>query len=192
MGITNILVDLLWFFKYIYMHTHTHIYIYITHKTKKYLKREISLATITKMLVSLPISSAVIKGCKKATSLVVQWLQLHDSNAGDPGSIPDGGARSHMLQLRPSTAKQIKDVKEYLNREREGVQGCCISQLRLNCADLTGRNLLLLLFLQSPRIQASLYSLSFLIAKQTTSWSGIYLLLVVSPQMQPVGVKPHG
>ena len=103
MGITNMLVDLLWFFKYIYMHTHTHTY--ITHKTKKYLKREISLPTITKMLWSLPMSSAVIKGCKKWTSLVVQWLRLHDPNAGDPGSIPDGGTRSHTLQLRPSTAR---------------------------------------------------------------------------------------
>ena len=39
------------------------------------------------------------------TSLVVQWLRLHAFNAGDPGSIPGQGTRSHMLQLSPSTAK---------------------------------------------------------------------------------------
>ena len=33
------------------------------------------------------------------TSLVVQRLRLHDFNAGDPGSIPGQGTRSHMLQL---------------------------------------------------------------------------------------------
>ena len=31
------------------------------------------------------------------TSLVVQWLRF---NAGDPGSIPGRGTRSHVLQLR--------------------------------------------------------------------------------------------
>ena len=39
------------------------------------------------------------------TSLVVQWLRLHAPNAGDLGLIPGQGTRSHMLQLRPSTAK---------------------------------------------------------------------------------------
>ena len=34
------------------------------------------------------------------TSLVVQWLRLCAPNAGDPGSIPGQGTRSHMLQLR--------------------------------------------------------------------------------------------
>ena len=34
------------------------------------------------------------------TSLVVQWLRHHASNAGGPGSIPGQGTRSHMLQLR--------------------------------------------------------------------------------------------
>ena len=38
-------------------------------------------------------------------SLVVQWLRLSDSSAGDLGSIPGQGTRSRMLQLRPSTAK---------------------------------------------------------------------------------------
>ena len=39
------------------------------------------------------------------TSLVVQWLRLHTSNAEGPGSIPGKGTRSHMPQLRPSVAK---------------------------------------------------------------------------------------
>ena len=34
------------------------------------------------------------------TSLVVQWLRLHAPNAGDLGSIPGQGTRSHILQLR--------------------------------------------------------------------------------------------
>ena len=34
------------------------------------------------------------------TSLVVQWLRLRPSNAGDPGLIPGQGTRSHMPQLR--------------------------------------------------------------------------------------------
>ena len=42
------------------------------------------------------------------TSLVVQWLRLHTPNAGGPGSIPDQGTRSHMLQLRSGTVKSIQ------------------------------------------------------------------------------------
>ena len=34
------------------------------------------------------------------TSLVVQWLRLHDPNAGGLGSIPGQGTRSRVLQLR--------------------------------------------------------------------------------------------
>ena len=34
---------------------------------------------------------------------MVQWLRLHVSKAGGPGSIP----RSHLPQLRPGTAKYI-------------------------------------------------------------------------------------
>ena len=34
------------------------------------------------------------------TSLVVQWLRLHDPNAGTSGSIPGQGTRSRMAQLR--------------------------------------------------------------------------------------------
>ena len=36
-------------------------------------------------------------GC---TPLVVQWLRLHASNAGNPGSIPGQGTRSHMPQRK--------------------------------------------------------------------------------------------
>ena len=41
------------------------------------------------------------------TSLMIQWLRLHTPNAGDPGSSPGQGTRSHMLQRRRSTAKEI-------------------------------------------------------------------------------------
>ena len=34
------------------------------------------------------------------TSLVLQWLRLHTSNAGGLGSTPGRGTRSHKLQLR--------------------------------------------------------------------------------------------
>ena len=34
------------------------------------------------------------------TSLVVQWLRLHASNAGGLGLIPGQGIRSHIWQLR--------------------------------------------------------------------------------------------
>ena len=36
----------------------------------------------------------------QGTSLVVQWLRPHTPNAGDLGSIPGQGTRSHMLQLK--------------------------------------------------------------------------------------------
>ena len=41
----------------------------------------------------------------KGTSLVVHWVRLRVSNVGGPGSIPGEGTVSHMLQLRPITAK---------------------------------------------------------------------------------------
>ena len=40
------------------------------------------------------------------TSLVVQCLRLHAPKAGDPGSIPGQGTRSHMLQLRVCVLQQ--------------------------------------------------------------------------------------
>ena len=40
------------------------------------------------------------KEVKEGTSLVVQWLRLHDPNAGGPGLIPGQGTRSHILQLK--------------------------------------------------------------------------------------------
>ena len=35
---------------------------------------------------------------------MLQWLRLHAPDAGDPGLIPDQGARSHMPQLRSHAA----------------------------------------------------------------------------------------
>ena len=43
------------------------------------------------------------------TSLVVQWLRLHTLNAGDLGSIPSSGTRSHMLQLRLKILHEAND-----------------------------------------------------------------------------------
>ena len=50
---------------------------------------------------------------------MVQWLCLHTPNAGDLGSTPGQGTRSHMSQLRvhvpqlrPSAAKKKKRKKK--------------------------------------------------------------------------------
>ena len=51
---------------------------------------------------------------------MVQWRTLHSPNAGGLGSIPGQGTRSHMLQLRPSTAKQMFFKKR--KGTEEGVQ----------------------------------------------------------------------
>jgi len=48
------------------------------------------------------------------TSLAVQWVIHHAPNAGDLGSIPGQGIRSHRLQRRPSTAKQMNKYKYFL------------------------------------------------------------------------------
>ena len=55
---------------------------------------------------------AITKRGGVETSGVVQWLRLCAPNAGDPGSIPGQGTRSHtpqlrvhMPQLRPGAAK---------------------------------------------------------------------------------------
>ena len=46
---------------------------------------------------------------------MIQWLRLWTPSAGGPGSLPGQGTRSHMLQLRLSTAKQINTyLKNYL------------------------------------------------------------------------------
>ena len=45
------------------------------------------------------------------TSLVVQWLRICSSNAGDPGSIPGQRTKSCMPQLRPSAVKKILKIK---------------------------------------------------------------------------------
>ena len=39
----------------------------------------------------------------KGTSLVAQWLRLWGPNEGGLGSVPN--QQSHMLQIRPGTAK---------------------------------------------------------------------------------------
>ena len=53
-----------------------------------------------------------VKTDSMGTSLVVQCLRLHAPNARGPGSIPGEGTRSHMLQLRPSTAENKQANKK--------------------------------------------------------------------------------
>ena len=55
----------------------------------------------------------------RRTSLVVQWLRLHTSNAGCQDSIPGQGTRSHMPQLRLSIAKQ---TNKYLNKQTKNLK----------------------------------------------------------------------
>ena len=57
------------------------------------------------------------------TSLVVQWLRLHTSNAGDPGSIPGRGTKitytttkAFALQWRPSAAKINKWIINFFKK----------------------------------------------------------------------------
>ena len=53
------------------------------------------------------------------TSLVVQWLRLCATNAGDQGSIPGQGTRSHILQLKIPSAKtktQCHQIKTKQNK----------------------------------------------------------------------------
>ena len=45
------------------------------------------------------------EGLGSGPSLVVQWLRLGAAKAGDLGSTPGQGARSHTAQLRPGAAK---------------------------------------------------------------------------------------
>ena len=72
--------------------------------------------TTTKTFQLLSVLLAFISSVLCGTPLVVQWLRLLAPKARAPGLIPDQGTRSHMpqrrvhmLQLRPSTAKQIND-----------------------------------------------------------------------------------
>ena len=48
----------------------------------------------------------------QGTSLEVQWLRLHTSNAGGPGSIPGQGTRSHMPQLRVRMLQQRSRMQQ--------------------------------------------------------------------------------
>ena len=44
------------------------------------------------------------------TSLVVQWVRLRAPNAGDPGSIPGWGTRSHMHAATKSSHATTKSL----------------------------------------------------------------------------------
>ena len=45
----------------------------------------------------------------KGTCLVAQWIRLLSLNAGDPGSIPSQGTRSHMLTTNKSSHATTKE-----------------------------------------------------------------------------------
>ena len=51
------------------------------------------------------LASWICKGTILGIFLVVQWLRLCVPDAGDLGSIPGQGSRSHILQQRPSSVK---------------------------------------------------------------------------------------
>ena len=53
-----------------------------------------------------------LKKSGHGTYMVVQWLRLHTPNAGDPGSIPNQGTRSHMLQLKILNATKTLSNKQ--------------------------------------------------------------------------------
>ena len=73
----------------------------------KALQGEICPATAILWSAVSPIKNPFIM-----TSLVVQWLRLCAPNAGDAGSIPGQGTRSHKPQLRASQAQPNKIFKE--------------------------------------------------------------------------------
>ena len=60
------------------------------------------------------------------TSLGVQWLRLCPPNAGDLGSFPGQGTRSHVPQPRPGTVKEVNESKIKKNK-----QTTCIMFLKL-------------------------------------------------------------
>ena len=66
-------------------------------------------------------------------SLAVQWLRLHAPNAGGPGSIPGGGTRSHMPQLRVPM-QQLKIPHATTKRSRTRQQRYRMLQLRSGSA----------------------------------------------------------
>ena len=51
------------------------------------------------------------------TSLMVQWLCLHTPNAGDLGSTPGQGTRSHMSQLRVHVPQLIHSAAKKKNKK---------------------------------------------------------------------------
>ena len=79
-----------------------------------------------KLLTSYPHGDGLMVTCSElrekinrgGTSLVVQWLKLHAPNAGDPGSIPGQGIRSHMLPLKilsAATKTRCSQIHKLIN-----------------------------------------------------------------------------
>ena len=67
------------------------------------------------------MSESVSRGFNSQNgTLTVQWLRLPIPNAGDPGSFPGQGTKSHMLQLRPSTSPHRPPPKKniYMHTQR--------------------------------------------------------------------------
>jgi len=63
-----------------------------------------------------------LKIASPGTSLVVQWLRVHDPNACGLSSIPGQETRSHMPQLRSGAAKQINVFKKGNNISKEVIR----------------------------------------------------------------------
>ena len=56
--------------------------------------------------------------------LVIQGLRLRSPDTGCQGLVPGQGTRSHMLQLRPGTAKFYKHLNRFfLKAHMAGVKG---------------------------------------------------------------------
>ena len=73
--------------------------------------------------LNMAIESAAIE-----TSLAVQWLTVHVSNAGGRGLIPSQGTRSHVLQVRAGLALGSVSSEKLLTQEQIrcslGGKGC--------------------------------------------------------------------
>ena len=68
---------------------------------------------------------------KLGTSLEVQWLRISAPNAGDLGSIPDQGTRSHMPQLTVHVLLQLKDPASH-NEDQKSPQATTKTQQSQN------------------------------------------------------------
>ena len=81
---------------------------------------------------------------------MVQWLRLHATSAGDPGSTPGQGTRSHMPRLKTPCAAtktenlvccnedpaQPNKLNKYLKKKKSVVSGLNLANAQLLMAGL--------------------------------------------------------